>query len=513
MTQSVLKASIFSGKFKWLFSVTIFAFCVGPTFISYQPYQFRWDDTDYMERAVAVSRAFWSWNVHGIGAAMISLRPPAMTFMGLPWGPLTSWEAAGNCFITLAAAISLLAALCLYLLLRIGVKPTFLAAASVCAVASVGPYPAGAPLHAVATGFYADSLFAWTTFAALLLIPYQARTYDTSIKGAVARGILWGVILSLGALTKLDFPYFILLIVPTLFVLTLRRGGVRVAVASLIACACVSAPAVFYFLRWGRLAFLNARASSFGSLAGFYYIPLSQFLGDTFRRSPGLLLSLALTISALTYLVIKRRTALWGPDFLAFLVLIGFGIVALASSNREIRLLLPAIVALPFLAGILMSGKGIPVPRRLAAVIAGLVCCCLTVAAVPTRYRASRESLSKCDAVLTEATRCNARRILMATDSPTFNKNLMDLATEFSTAGSPADTGTLSYRAVFDFPIEEDFETISESDEVVFQEEGERSPLFTNQRDSDYERYLQQHGFTPIRVGSDLIVYSARCRP
>src|SRR5208283_5021071 len=102
---------------------------------------------DYMERAVAVNRAFWSWNVHGIGAAMISIRPPTMTFMGLPWGPLTSWEAAGNCFITLAAAISLLAALCLYLLLRIGVKPTFLAVASVC---GVGPTEATAQTLATA---------------------------------------------------------------------------------------------------------------------------------------------------------------------------------------------------------------------------------------------------------------------------------------------------------------------------------------------------------------------------
>jgi len=56
---------------------------------------------------------------------------PAMTLLGLPWGPLASWDAAGKCFITLAAVISLLAASCLYLLLRVGVKPFFLVAASV----------------------------------------------------------------------------------------------------------------------------------------------------------------------------------------------------------------------------------------------------------------------------------------------------------------------------------------------------------------------------------------------
>src|SRR5271165_590921 len=146
-------------KSKWLVAAAIFALCVGPTFISYQPYVFRWDDSDYLQRSIAVSRAFWSGNVHGLGAAMVSIRPPAMTLLGLPWGPLASWDAAGKCFITLAAAISLLAAACLYMLLRIGVKPFFLIVASACLVASLGPYPRGGTVHAVATAFMADSLF------------------------------------------------------------------------------------------------------------------------------------------------------------------------------------------------------------------------------------------------------------------------------------------------------------------------------------------------------------------
>ena len=125
-------------KSKWLLVAALFAFCVAPTFISYQPYLFAWDDADYLARAIAVSRAFWSGNIHGLGA-MVSIRPPAMTWLGLPWGPLTSWEAAGKCFITLGAVISLLVALCLYLLQRIGVRPFFLVAASVCVLASLGP--------------------------------------------------------------------------------------------------------------------------------------------------------------------------------------------------------------------------------------------------------------------------------------------------------------------------------------------------------------------------------------
>jgi hypothetical protein len=236
-----------------------------------------------------------------------------------------------------------------------------------------------------------------------------------------------------------------------------------------------------------------------------------QFLGNTIRESPGLVLSFVLTAAALTYLVIKKRIILLGPDFLALLIMIGFGIVGLASTNRQIRLVFPAIVALPFLTGILMSGKGHPAPARSAAFAAGLVFCGLLAAGVPTRHRANRQSLSRCDAVLAQAAGCNAKRIMLATDSPTLNQNLMDLAIQVSALGASVKVGTLAYQAMSGVPIEEDFRTISEANQVVFQDRDALSPLFTNQRASEYERYVRQGGYVPIRVGDDVSVYSMRC--
>lgn len=499
------------GKSKWLVAAALFAFCVAPTFISYQPYLFRWDDSDYLLRSIAVSRAFWSGNVHGLGAAMVSIRPPAMTLLGLPWGPLASWDAAGRCFITLASMMSLLAASCLYLLLRVGVKPLILVVASVCVVASTGPFPQGGTVHAVASAFMADSLFAWTTLAAVLLIPYEARTLSPTIRGAVLRGILWGAILSLGVMTKLSFLYFVVLIVPVLFFLKLQHDGLRSVLAALAGFACWSAPVAIYLVRWGGAAFDNAKASSFGPLANLYYHPLVQFLGSTIRESPGLVLSFVLTATALIYLVIKRRLNPLGPDFLALLIMIGFGIVVFAATNRQIRYALPVIVALPFLTGILMSGKGQSLPRRSAALAAGLVFCSLLAAGVPTRHRASRQSLSRCDAVLAQAAKCNAKRIMLATDSATLNKNLMDLAIEVSASGTPVTIGTLAYQSMSGVQIEADFRAISESDQIVFQDRNTSSPPFTNQRASEYERYIRQSGSVPMRVGDDLSVYSMRC--
>src|SRR5215472_12265867 len=119
-----------ASKFSWFGTAAAFALCVAPTFISYKPYQFTWDDADYLLRAMAVSRSFWAGDVHGVGAAMVSWHTPAMTLLGLPWGPLPSAKAAGDCFLTLAVLSGMLAAVCLYLLLRIGVKPIFLILAS-----------------------------------------------------------------------------------------------------------------------------------------------------------------------------------------------------------------------------------------------------------------------------------------------------------------------------------------------------------------------------------------------
>jgi hypothetical protein len=515
-------------RYKWLLVGALFAFCVAPTFISYQPYLFsEWDDSFYLRQSIEVSRAFWSGSVHGLGA-MVGIRPPAMALLGLPWGRLASWDAAGECFISLAAVTALLAALCLYLLLRIGVKPFFLLTASVCVLASIGPYPPtasfmsmnsvekAAAAHFAATAFLADSLFAWTALAAALLIPYEVRTLSLSTRGAVLHGVLWGVLLSLGVMTKINFLYFIVLILPILFLIRLYHGGLRCALAALAAFVCCSAPSAFYLARWGGPAFENLRASSFGGTAHYYYIPTLQFLNYCVRESPGLVLSFVLTVAALIYLVIKNRILLWSPDFLALAIMIGFGVIVLAATNKQIRYAFPAIVAVPFLIAILMSGKGDSVPRQSAVLAAGLVFCSLVALGVPTRHRADRQSIRRSDAVLAEAAACNAQNIMLATNSPTLNLPLMRLAVEVS--GSRASIkvdqiGTLAHQAMDGVPIEQDFHAISKADYVVFQDKDTLSPPFTNVRVAEYEHYVRQLGYVPTRVGGDISVYSTRCGP
>ena len=78
------------------------------------------------------------------------------------------------------------------------------------------------------------------------------------------------------------------------------------SIEAMVAFACSSAPCAFYLVRWGRPAFADASASSFGGMANNFDVPTLPFLGKVIRESPGLVFSFLLIVSALIYLVIKK---------------------------------------------------------------------------------------------------------------------------------------------------------------------------------------------------------------
>jgi hypothetical protein len=504
---------------KWILAVIVFAACVAPTYISYRPYVFRWDDSGYLQMSIAVSRALWSGNAHGtahlreIAAAMYSFRPPAMTLMGVPWGPLKSWDAAGKCFITLYVEISFWAAVCLFLLARIGIKPLFLALASICVFASLGPVPPGSTANDLATSFMADSLFSWIILAALLLIPYEAKTRSLSTLRAFLRGVGWGLVLSAGALTKISFLYFVILIVPVLLIIRFRRSGPRKTVWAVVGLAVSSAPAAGYLLKFGGASLANGRNSSFGGVASLYYSSLPDFLSYSLSHTHGLWIFVGLVAAALGYLAIKRREFVREPAFLALLIVGGFAVIVLASPNRLIRFLFPVIVVLPFLLGVLLSGNGSSIHRRSALLMAGLACCGLSLVALPARQRAERSaSLGRSDAVLEQAVECDDRSILLATDSPTLNPLLMSVSTQVTRMSAPIQVRTLIYSSMNHIPIDSDFHAMQDSDLVVFQDDNALSPPFTNLRVPEYKSFiLQQTGYSRTKIWDDVNVYSRHC--
>jgi hypothetical protein len=505
-------------KAKWFVVGIIFVICVAPTFISYEPYSFNWDDAVYLQQAIAVSRAFWAGSADGIDRlreirfAMDGIRPPAMTLLGLPWGPARSWDVAGNCFVTLACWISTVSALCLFLLARIGVKPRFLILACVCVCAALGPIPANSFAHYQAAALLADSLFAWTCLAALLLIPHESRTGEQSPRHALLRGILWGLVLSLGTMTKISFLYFVVLILLVLMWIRYRRGGLRSCWPVLAGFLISSAPSAAYLVRYGHSSFANGGASSFGTLSKLYELSLLPFVADSVRSSPGLGIFGFGVLIAFAYLFFQRRSRIFGPDVVALLIAVGFGLIVLASPNRQIRYSFPLIVSLPFLLAILLSSRGEAVPRRAAAVVSGLALLVLLAAGFPSRYRTARhDSLARADAVLAQASRCGDNTLFMATDSPTLNYPLLHLGVDLS--GSTTQIRALYWSAFAGSPISEDYRMIRESDLVVFQDDRALSPPFTNLRVPDYRQYIsQQSELKPTRIGDDLSAFSRHCK-
>jgi hypothetical protein len=131
---------------------------------------------------------------------------------------------------------------------------------------------------------------------------------------------------------------------------------------------------------------------------------------------------------------------------------------------------------------------------------------------VPTGQRADRQSIVRADAILAQATRCSAKHIVLATDSPTLNLPLVNLALELSPAVSQVKVDTLAWQTMSGVPIEQDYQVIDEADAVVFQDKEKLLPPFTNQRAPEYELYIRQKGHLPVRIMEDLSVYEIHCR-
>ena len=240
-----------------------------------------------------------------------------------------------------------------------------------------------------------------------------------------------------------------------------------------------------------------------------------RFIGITVRESPGLAFSFLLTSAALVYLLIKKRGALLSPDGLALIIMIAFGIIALASNARLIRYSFPAIMAVPFLVGILMSGNGCSVPGRSAGIAAGLVFFGLLAASLPTLHRAERQaSLGRTDAAFAYAIKCNEKDLVLATDSNTLNINLLGLSRAVTRSATGIAINSVAYSAMNGQALEKDLQLLQGADVVIFQDDDALGASFTNSRVQEYRRYIGQHSeFVPTRIWGDVLAYSKHCGP
>ena len=123
-------------------------------------------------------------------------------------------------------------------------------------------------------------------------------------------------------------------------------------------------------------------------------------------------------------------------------------------------------------------------------------------------HRQTGESFRRSEAVLALAVASNAKHVLLATDSPTLNASLMSVTTALSPPHDSLEMDELSWRIAAGEPIEEDLRIIQGSDLVVFQDEQELTPPFTNRGFSEHMEYTKQHAVDgPVKVASDVSVY------
>ena len=471
----------------------VFALCVAATLLSQKPYTFTWDDADYLSRSIAVSKAFWSADWGLLARVVPGIRPPFMTMLGLPWGPLSCWDMVGKCFLTLAALESLYVALSLLLLLRIGLSPGFLAIGSLCLFAALGPYPAKSVAHQYSTAFMADSFFAWNCLAAVLLIPYEERYPSHSRGDSIRRGLLWGAIATGGAITKASSLYFLGLILPILFAIRWRHSGRSPSWIALVSLIVATSPVILYWLVFGLPALMNGWAASFGRDAPFYHVPFLSFVRFNLKNAPGMLLTVGLAGLVLARVAQKPREGLRGPRLWPLAIMLVYSALALLSSNREIRYLFPGLVSLPYLLlALLDSGEGAGCSRKTSRLAASLVFGFLLVASLPTRYRADRKSFAICEAVGRQAVQLRAGRVLLASDSPSLNLALFEAYVGYSYAAPPFQVDSLA--CTFGPPIEDDFRKIDQSDVLVIQNKERLNPPWTNTRVPQFEEYVQALG-------------------
>ena len=494
-------------------SCAIFAVCVATTLVSYVPYQFRWDDSDFLWRGIAAGRAFWLAHGHGTGVVVRGSRAPIMTLLGLSLGPSLGWEAAGRYFIALTAATALFVACSLFLLLRSGITSIFMVLGSVCLFAALGPHPSGSHAHLVATALLGDSLLGWIAFAAVLLIPYEVNA-DTShsAKDSLARGLLWAAIFSMGAITKASFWYFIVVLVPILFFLRMRNKGLGSALLALLSLSACSIPVIFFCFIYGRTLFENAYASAFGHAAKLFYVPLWKFLITAIRESPGMLLSLTFVLAIFCYVVVKRREFHLGVNLLPLLVMIGYCAICLASSNREIRFFFPGVIGIPFLAGLLISGNTMKTPAlspRSSTLVAALVFVFLIIAAVPP-CTGQTQSIALGEAIVGRASTSGAKHVMLVTNTSTLNYSLLKLAIEIYSPKPDIELTPPSFRFITGAPIEEDFRDIREADLVVFQDEMAFDSPLVNSRLPEEEQCARQYFGEPVEVAGGLRIYGKR---
>ncbi len=382
-----------------------------------------WDDAFFLDRAVCLNRSIYELSPTGVDRCLATMfKSPTMALLLLPAGPLNHHVSELDIAPYVLACVTFgLAAWLAWLTFRCAIPLSALAAAAA-AIRLCGPLAgAGAP-------FLVDGSFAIMVGIAMFLpilehaVPAAGR-YET-----FRRGLLWGGIAGIAALSKTTFGLFGLLIAPCLLWTSFRRTGARATLWKFMAAMFACTPSTVMFLRYGSMYLGNGWRSSFGNLAPFYNNGLSVrgTLSETVASAG---LAYWTICVALLFMAIARRrrdAGRLGLGLTIAAIAFVYLLAASCSPNNQPRFFWPVWFIVPIaLAGAAAPSRDPPLPASLSGVV---VCLTAIVWSLPMLSHFDFKQVREAAALLRFLRTDHAVRLEVASDSPLFNINTLALA-------------------------------------------------------------------------------------
>lgn len=404
---------------------TLALLLLSPMVVSFTERTPLWDELYFFHRAACVRNALQDLSLATVDQCMDGMtKSPIMAAMLLPSGPLHGTEGLAVAPITLALVTFALLWLGIRLAQRGGMQlPLAVAAAAVAILAP--PLTAGAP-------FLVDDICTIIILDTLLLLPLESASRPATGRDNLLRGALWGLLFSLGLLSKLTYLYFAAVTFGFVLLISLRRDGVRATAIKLAGMAAASLLPMLLFLRYSGIYWHHAVESAFGPLTAFYddHIQRWAYLRMAFAQMGALYwagIAALLCYGMLAWFRTRDSRGLRSAALMAAIVL-GYLFIASGSPNKDPRFFWPVWLCLPFCAAAAANGPTLALtPVRglgLAPVWLSIV---LSVATVG---RFDMHAVAKMQLVLQSLPHDRPIQVMLGDDEGAYNIETLILARE-----------------------------------------------------------------------------------
>jgi hypothetical protein len=498
------------GRFAELLWGALILGCLAPLIVRYSPpLQVSWDEAYALGRAICTDRAVFAFDGRELVECFAHVKKsPLLAMIALPFGPLPATSAGlGLTLVSLAVLQWMMAVALVVLLLELRI-PRWMAVAVVLALALTKP------LTEQAGRLLADMPFTLTVAATLLLVPLEARASRRGgAKEDVVRGVVWGVVFTLGLLGKMTYLVFAGVVGAALIFVRWRLSGARSAGRAVAAAAVVAAPAItLTALCWESL-YAHAQLAAFGTYAHLWSSgkgPLG-YLAGVAASAPFVTVSCVLLAAALPFAVRRNpRAALASLPGLVAVCL--YEVVALTSANQDIRFQFPTLVGLPLALLVpwarLDEARGVVSGRAVLAWAAAGV-----VLAIPASARYDFSNIVDQARFFERLPTSRKWRVLLATDSPMLGTDTLQAALELIPRGIfRAGIDTVVYDEADGRDLEFSLGKVDLADYMIMDADPSRLyPEWTNTRAQVFREAARTRGrYVPELSTRDFEVYAMR---